>query len=115
VWVTVRLLRGCFAWQAEGLSPPAIVRQATDAYRADEDYITRFISECCVLSPEAMIKAGALHEAYSEWCISNGLRKSAGKAFTSFISERFERTPRTKHGFFYRGIGLLANEGKGAR
>ncbi len=101
------LVKGCLAWQAEGLNPPPIVRQATDAYRADEDYFTRF--------PEAMIKAGALHEAYSEWCISNGLRKSAGKAFTSFISERFERTPRTKHGFFYRGIGLLANEGKGAR
>jgi putative DNA primase/helicase len=107
------LVKGCLAWQAEGLNPPPVVRQATDAYRADEDYFTRFISEYCVLSPQAMIKAGALHEAYSEWCVSNGLRKSSSKAFTSFISERFERTPRTKHGFFYRGIGLLANEGNG--
>jgi len=39
---------GCLEWQATGLNPPAVVREATEAYLAGEDAQTQWLDECCV-------------------------------------------------------------------
>ena len=50
------LVRGCLAWQREGLKPPDMVRAATEEYREGEDDIARFISECCVVGNGLFVK-----------------------------------------------------------
>ena len=44
-------MQGCLEWQAQGLSPPAAVVEATGEYFEDEDALGRWLAECCDLDP----------------------------------------------------------------
>ena len=44
------------------------VLDAIKAYRADNDWISRFISECCDVSPEFQEKSGELYAEYRSYC-----------------------------------------------
>ena len=61
------LVRGCLEWQQRGLDPPAIVRQATAAYRDDEDIIGDFIAESCVLKPDYEAMMSEIYPAFEKW------------------------------------------------
>lgn len=98
------LVRGCLAWQKEGLNPPEIVQIATQAYQEDEDLISHFFEDCCVTSPDAEVKAGQLYAAYKKWCESMGHDVKSGTAFGKEIKLRFD-SYKTTH-VFYIGIGL---------
>jgi putative DNA primase/helicase len=43
------MIEGSLAWQSQGLDPPAIVKNATEAYFADEDAIGRWLEDACVV------------------------------------------------------------------
>src|SRR5262249_20581804 len=42
---------GCLEWQRVGLAPPAVVREATEAYLAAEDALAQWLDECCCRDP----------------------------------------------------------------
>lgn len=102
------LVRGCLAWQREGLRPPDTVKAATEDYRRDEDLLGHFISECCLLSEAASVKAGQLYKAYQSWCEEMGHRPISGTRFGKEMKERFRWTDRTY--IFYLGIGLRTSD-----
>jgi len=66
------LLKGCLAWQREGLKIPAVVQQATDDYRASQDSFGDFISDRCVLETDAWVSSEELHEEYDAWLSHRG-------------------------------------------
>lgn len=66
------LLKGCLGWQRERLKIPAVVQQATDDYRASQDSFAEFVSDCCVLQPDAWVSSEALRKAYDEWSSERG-------------------------------------------
>ncbi len=37
---------GCLEWQHTGLAPPAIVRDATESYFADQDTLQQWLDDC---------------------------------------------------------------------
>ena len=41
------LVRGCLAWQKQGLSPPAAIQAATHAYLEEQDDFRQFLAEVC--------------------------------------------------------------------
>jgi putative DNA primase/helicase len=100
------LVRGCLEWQRQGLNPPQVVRLATEDYREGEDTIGQFITERCLVKPEAQVKAGELYTAYGAWSKDYGMTPMSGTAFGKRISKRFEKQ-KGDH-VIYRGIGLLA-------
>jgi len=66
-------VQGCLQWQQRGdLGEPEAVLAATAGYRQDMDAIGRFLEECCFISPDVRVKAGALYEAYKTWCAATG-------------------------------------------
>ncbi len=105
------LVRGCLAWQQQGLAIPASVQLATDKYREEEDRLLLFIQECCIVKPEVYVKAEALFQAYRTWYEDNqfGGRGMNGKLFGDEMGKRFPRK-RIKAGRVYQGIGLLASD-----
>jgi len=104
------LVRGCLDWQQQGLSVPPSVRLATDKYREEEDKLLQFIRECCVVTPEASVKANALFVAYKKWIEENQFgRAMNGKLFGDEMSKRFTKR-RAKSGQIYQGIGLLVSD-----
>jgi putative DNA primase/helicase len=64
------LVQGCLDWQEKGLATPEVILQAGNQYREEEDILAQFIQECCIVRPEAKVKASRLYEAYTAWCKS---------------------------------------------
>src|SRR6266702_3778237 len=104
------LVRGCLAWQREGLNIPASVLLARREYRGEEDTLGHFLSECCVVHEQFSIKASRLYERYKEWALDNTLKAMNGTAFGLEMKKRFEQK-RKNDGLVYCGIALCASEG----
>ncbi len=100
------LVRGYLAWQKEGLTPPAQVKAATESYRESEDTLGQFISDCCLESDKAEVKAGELYEAYKKWCDTNNVSPLSGRSFGDRMTKRFDKK-RVVNTNVYFGIGLL--------
>src|SRR5262249_50737726 len=74
-------VQGCRSWQAKGLAEPDEVRQATQAYQAEQDVIQRFLDECCTTTvADAKVKSGVLYAAFKKWC--EAAREDAGSEVT---------------------------------
>jgi putative DNA primase/helicase len=60
-------VRGCLAWQKDGLAPPEKVMAATADYRAEMDWMSGFLAERCLLKEGATTKAVDLYGALTTW------------------------------------------------
>jgi putative DNA primase/helicase len=101
------LVRGCLDWQRRGLSIPESVLQAQQAYRGEEDTFQGFLQECCVLNPQAKVRAGQMYHRYKIWAGENNLRVLNGQAFGREMKKRFVYN-KDRRGIYYQGIGILA-------
>ena len=102
-------VRGCLAWQREGLEMPPEVRLATEAYRSEMDRVSNFLDDCCVLDARRRARAGALYEAYRGWCDANEERSMSGTRFGRRLTAGGFDKIKDGH-IYYLGIGLLSNE-----
>lgn len=103
------LVRGCLAWQREGLKPPDKVKVATAEYRQEEDLLGHFIQDHCILSEHVQVKAGVLYKGYQGWCEQMGHRPMNGTRFGKQIRARFQAI-QDYRGVFYLGIGAKSPE-----
>jgi putative DNA primase/helicase len=104
-------VRGCLAWQREGLDLPQAVKAATDDYRAEQDTLAAFLSECCVINSLASVTAGDLYTAYKAWAEQSGLNPISKIALSRQLSERGLSATGRQAGTgraVYTGLGLLA-------
>ena len=81
-------VRGCLEWQRGGLGVPKVVEDATAAYRAEQDVLADFLTECCILDPQASVTSKQLYKAYGEWCEQGGERPISKTAFGIRLTER---------------------------
>jgi putative DNA primase/helicase len=103
------LVKGCLAWQKEGLNPPDIVKAATDEYRSDEDTIGHFIEERCNKGPEYQVRGGELYAAWRTWAEASGVTYLSGKKFGIEIKKRGFDSYKDKRGVYYIGISLTGD------
>jgi putative DNA primase/helicase len=82
------IVRGCLAWQREGLQAPEEVRQATQAYRAEMDVLAAFLADCCVRDEYEEAFAGELWGAWKRWCEETGEQAGTQKRFGGRLAER---------------------------
>ena len=102
------MVRGCLEWQQYGLKPPAVVRDATAKYQAEEDLIGEWLSAACVVHEDAKGTAKDLYQNFSEWWVENiSNSPMSQKRFGSLLGRRFERVPDRL--VWYRGVGLFSN------
>jgi len=81
-------VRGCLAWQRDGLGPPDEVRVATAAYRAEQDVLGEFLAECCILEPGATEPLAALYKTYCDWAKDSGEPPLSKREFGQHLDER---------------------------
>lgn len=79
------MIRGCLAWQLEGLNPPTTVQVATKSYFADEDATGRWIEDCCTLTNEGATETQVLFESWREWANQNNEYVGSVKRFSSSL------------------------------
>lgn len=74
------LVRGCLEWRREGLRVPEAVSEQTREYRADEDWVARFLADCCVISNaggNTLLKD--VYARYVGWAEGNGGHAATGR------------------------------------
>lgn len=91
-------IRGCLAWQSEGLQTPAAVEEATAEYRAEMDVLGRFLADCCRISEDAEVSSSALYTRYGYWCQENGEEPLSQRAIAGRLSARGHHSRRSTNG-----------------
>lgn len=103
------LVRGCRAYQKDGLNPPDVVRTATAEYRREEDLLGEFITDRCKLGDGLKEQSKTLYDGYKEWyheAISEKYEPSH-KKFGKMMLRRFDRE-KERGVYFYLGLELVS-------
>jgi putative DNA primase/helicase len=99
------MIEGCLAWQRQGLSPPAAVRNATASYMDAEDSVATWLSECCSRDPNAWESSTALFGSWSMWARRAGEAIGSQKSFVQSLEKGRGLTPkRNMDGRGFQGI-----------
>lgn len=107
-------VEGCRQWQRDGLRPPAVVSNATDAYRQEMDALRTWIDERCETGKNKKGQAAKLYESYKQWTEACGERTLAQRDFARRMEERNFKRKREKTGWVYLGVDVQAPESKWA-
>jgi putative DNA primase/helicase len=104
------MIAGCVLWQRDRLSPPEIVRAATDEYMAEEaeDCLAQWLAECCDADPTAETASAVLYESYKRYA-----ELSSEKPMSNVLFGKALRAPpleytvkKTKRGAVVLGLKL---------
>ena len=99
-------VRGCLDWQREGLAEPEEVTAATDEYRTENDSISIFMQEKCLISAQCETGSTELYNAFKGWADEAGEYIMSQKVFSQALIEKgFQLIKgRTRK---FRGLGLF--------
>lgn len=111
--ILAMLVRACLEWQREGLCAPERVRAAGEDYRAGQDVVGSFLSEC--VGPGEGVSKSRLFQAYRKWAIDGGEYLKGKHAFNNDLRERGYQDSRTSDGVIWRGMGLLSDRSFGVQ
>ncbi len=103
------LVAGCATWQRQGLDEPEVVVNATAAYRAESDAIGRFLAERCHTTVVSKVQSSVLYQAWSRWCIGEGLEPGTTKSFSTSLHNRGFDTTKSNGRMVWKGLGLAAD------
>lgn len=100
-------VRGAVAYQAEGLNPPAAVRQARDDYKGDMDLLAEWLDECCEVGPANVDSSANLWASWEAFAKARGELRfiASSKALGRRLQSRGFEAIRGTMGL--RGRGLL--------
>ena len=101
-------VRGCLAWQRDGLVMPSAVREGTERWRGFADVIKRFVTECCELDPQAEVSASEIYARYRDWCGEHKESPQSQAGFKIKLTELDLTQQHTRKGNVWYGIGLKA-------
>ena len=88
------------------LTPPRVVRDAIEKYRADNDWMQHFLDECCELGEGLTAKSGELYE-YRAFCARSGEFPRNTTEFYSTLEQRGFTRKKTKKGAVVSGLELI--------
>jgi len=106
-------VRGCLAWQREGLGTPPDVSDATARYRQEQDALGRFLDEMYVRQEGAVVPKGPFYSDYAAWCKASGEIPASQRVVSERMTERGLGARRDKHGRYWLGIKPAAPETSG--
>jgi putative DNA primase/helicase len=78
---------GCLEWRKFGLMVPAIVREASEAYFAEQDTIGQWIEECIVGDVDAFTRTLDLFASWKTWTEAKNHRPGSERAFVQALVE----------------------------
>jgi P4 family phage/plasmid primase-like protien len=82
------MLEGCAAWRDGGLAPPARVRDASEAYLADEDLTGQWIEQFCTTGPDCREPARNLYGSWAAFSRESGIEPGSQKALGERLRQR---------------------------
>lgn len=102
------MVEGCIRWQQRRLTDtPQVIRQATDAYRADQDIIGDWLAECAENAPGGEVLSNDLYANYKSWCMDNGNRPASNRVLSRRLSERGFNSRPSNGKRYWGGLRLV--------
>lgn len=93
------------------LEPPESVTQATQAYRAREDWLGRFLAEGCRPDPNGRAGARELYRAYRQWAEECGEYVRSERAFAEGMKSKGVEKIKSCGTVVYCGVQLAQEKG----
>lgn len=90
------------------INQPECVRAAIAEYRATNDWLNNFLSECCELDRSYSQKSGELYQEYRNYCDRNGDYKRGAADFKTAIEGAGYTYKKTKVGAFVFGLRIVS-------
>ncbi|MDP4120710.1 MAG: phage/plasmid primase, P4 family [Bacillota bacterium] len=89
---------------------PGCVKQAIQDYRADNDWVSSFILDCCEIDKTFKQEAGDLQKEYRNYCSREGELPKTPHDFKAAIEGAGFKWQRSNNGAFYFGLRLLPKQ-----
>lgn len=106
------IVAGAAEYHRNGLREPASVLAATEDYAHDQDTVTRFLEERCLLGggEHVQIKVTVVRDAYEQWCRDAGEVPVSAKAFSIAVGRHGVGGRRTTTARLYVGLSLIGDD-----
>ena len=105
------MIDGCLSWQADGLSPPTAVTEATDKYLKAEDAFSLWLDDCCIRDAQAWTKGSLLFGSWKNWAEAMNEFAGSQKRFAQKMEDN-GFAPMWKHeGRGFSGIKFRFDRG----
>lgn len=106
------IIEGAQRFIANGgdIALPDCVRSEIQQYKDRNDWLSDFISECCMVDKNYSIGSGALYKAYSDYCQSIGEYKRSKADFNAALEQAGYKRHRGNKGTLYYGITIMFRE-----
>lgn len=82
------------------------VEDATTKYRCDNDWIAKFIDECCEIDSKLSVKSGVLYEKYRDFALKNVNYAMRSNEFKTELEKRGYINRRKNDGVYWCEIGI---------
>ncbi len=92
------------------LKPPKCVKEAVEKYKADNDWMSHFLDECCEIGGAYEEKSGELYAAYRAYCARSGEFTRSTSEFYKSLEQRGFIRHRTSKARLVRGLKLADSE-----
>ncbi len=92
------------------LEVPKCVHAAIDKYKADNDWMSHFLDDCCETGDEYEEKSGELYSSYRAYSARSGEFTRSTTEFYGTLAQRGFIRHRTNKGSFVRGLQLSDSE-----
>jgi putative DNA primase/helicase len=102
-------IKGCLAWQSQGLQAPKVVTDATKNYLASEDVLARWIEDRCELQAARWTPGAVLFDNWRQWAEANGEFVGTQKQFSQNLESRGFTPKPTRKARGFLGIGLVTD------
>jgi putative DNA primase/helicase len=101
-------VKGCLAWQQQGLNPPSVVDKATHAYQKEMDVLSQFLNDCCRPRAGAVVTKNDLYNEYVQWCQENGEPFLSKRELNTRLVEKDIKSARSATARLWLGIELVS-------
>jgi putative DNA primase/helicase len=104
------MIEGCSQWLADGLNPPAAVREATAAYLSEEDAFGQWIEECCVTGSKRFGIGVKLWSSWKPWADVHNVPAGNRTTFAESMKEHGHDPDKSQGVRGYSGIELKSSD-----
>jgi P4 family phage/plasmid primase-like protien len=108
------LVEGAKDWYRERLKEPEAIVRATKEYRDSQDRIGTFVTERCVLDPQARVSYGEMYSGYKGWCERNGYIPMSSGNFNKELPRTARGVQQDNDGWKVK-VGTLRTTERGFR
>jgi putative DNA primase/helicase len=100
------MIDGCLEWQRFGLSPPAVVLEATKDYFDEQDTIQQWLDDCTEDGGEfAFSRTTELFASWKAWCEARNTKPGSERTLSEALRDKGFEKKRNKAGQMgFRGL-----------